>query len=395
MLSKTFDKNIASICTVKQLEFYELHCKGMSRSAMGKELGCSKTNATRAIKSIEVKAVKLGILDEYDTENGVGAGRHIGKVTTHVKGDKIVQKWIRSDNIKRTPEQIAEEMIDILSTQVPVRDYEIQGPEDVVENLMAIYPMGDPHLGLYAWAEECGENFDSDICEHRIVSAVDRLVDTMPNAAIGRIHNVGDFFHSDTEDNTTRRSGHHLDVDGRWAKVLTIGIRLMTHCIDRCLEKHETVEVVNAIGNHDDQSSFMLTVVLLHHYRNEPRIKIDTSYNRFHYREFGKVLVGVNHGMIKPDVLYRVMSSDMAEAWGRTKFRYWHTGHIHHASLKEIDGVIIETFRSLKGKDAYETERGYRAGRDMQAILYHKDFGEIERHTCNIAMIPAMAKKEG
>ena len=38
-------------------------------------------------------------------------------------------------------------------------------------------------------------------------------------------------------------------------------------------------------------------------------------------------------------------------------------------------------------KDAHEAGSGYRAGRDMQAILYHKEFGEIERHVCSAAML--------
>ena len=162
---------------------------------------------------------------------------------------------------------------------------------------------------------------------------------------------------------------------------------MMTHCIDRCLEKHQNVEVVNAVGNHDDQTAYALSIILAEHYRLEPRVEIDTTYNKFYFREFGANLIGVNHGMLKPEVLYRVMASDRPEAWGRTKYRCWHVGHIHHTQVKEIDGVIVESFRSLKSKDAYETEHGYRAGRDMKAILYHIDHGEIERHTCNITQL--------
>jgi len=30
---------------------------------------------------------------------------------------------------------------------------------------------------------------------------------------------------------------------------------------------------------------------------------------------------------------------------------------------------------------------GYRAGRDMRCIVHHKQYGEIERHRCDVAMI--------
>jgi hypothetical protein len=240
---------------------------------------------------------------------------------------------------------------------------------------------------MYAWAEECGEDFDCEICERDIIEAVDRIVDSMPACGVCRIEELGDLFHSDTEDAMTRRSGNHLDVDGRWGRVVKIALRMLTHCVDRCLEKHGKVELVCVKGNHDDQTAFCLAMMMDEHYRNEPRVWVDTKYTTYHFKEFGQVLLGANHGMIKPAALHEVMTCDMAEAWGRTKFRYWHVGHVHHHRLIEIGGCTVEAFRSLKGKDAHEAERGYRSGRDMCGIVFHKDFGEIERHTCNVAML--------
>jgi len=30
---------------------------------------------------------------------------------------------------------------------------------------------------------------------------------------------------------------------------------------------------------------------------------------------------------------------------------------------------------------------GYRAGRDMRLIVLHKEYGEVERHRCDISML--------
>lgn len=81
------------------------------------------------------------------------------------------------------------------------------------------------------------------------------------------------------------------------------------------------------------------------------------------------------------------LSADKPEDWGATKHRYWYLGHVHHKSVKELAGVLCETFRTLAAKDAYSAGHGYRAGRDMVAIIHHKDHGEIERHRCDIGMI--------
>lgn len=388
MLSTQYDKRIEEIATDRQLEYYKVFCELGSQQMAAKELEVSRSTIRASMKLLEKKASQSGIVPNHTMEDGAAAGYKIkGTSTLYDDAGNAKITWVKTVDVMSSMEDRVNAMLDCLREQVPVRDYTIKEPNMCDEDLMSVYPMGDPHLGMYAWAEEAGEDFDTDICEQRIILAVDRLVDTQPSSCIGRIENLGDFFHSDTEDATTRRSGNHLDVDGRWGRVLRIGVRMMTHCIDRCLEKHERVELVNVIGNHDDQSSYCLSIIMAEHYRNEPRVFIDTTYSKFHYKEFGKVLIGANHGMIKPQALLEVMTSDMAEAWGRTKHRFWHVGHIHHHKSIEVGGVIVEAFRSLKGKDAYEAEKGYRAGQDMHALLFHKEYGLVERHVCNIARV--------
>jgi hypothetical protein len=50
-------------------------------------------------------------------------------------------------------------------------------------------------------------------------------------------------------------------------------------------------------------------------------------------------------------------------------------------------GVLIEWFRTLAPRDAWATGAGYRSGRDMYAVIHHKEYGEVERHRCDIAML--------
>lgn len=256
------------------------------------------------------------------------------------------------------------------------------------DDLLCVYPMGDPHLGMFAWAPETGADFDLSIAESTLCDAVDQLVAGAPPAREALIINLGDFFHADNKSNTTTRSHHALDVDTRWAKVMRVGVRTMRRCIDRALEKHAIVRVICEIGNHDDHASIMLALCLSQYYEREPRVIVDTSPAKFHWLRFGATLIGVTHGdTVKPDQLPGIMACDRKEDWGQTEYRYWYTGHIHHDTLKEYPGVIVETFRTLAPRDAWHAGQGYRSGQDMKVDVIDRRFGRITRNTVGVRQL--------
>lgn len=275
----------------------------------------------------------------------------------------------------------------VASREIPVRQRVPVSRKNLPLNddLLAVYPMGDPHLGMLAWSDEVGEDFDLKIAERHLYSAVDHLVGLAPASRRALIINAGDFFHSDNSSNRTARSGNALDVDSRWSKILGLGVSLMCRCIDRALEKHEEVEVITEIGNHDDHTAIMLAVCLAHHYRDNPRVHINKSPAKFHWYEFGLNLIGTTHGdTVKPQDLPGIMAADMPEAWGRTKFRHWYCGHIHHIQIKEYAGCVVESLRTLAGRDAWHHAAGYRAGRSMFCDVWHRTRGPIMRHTVGV-----------
>jgi hypothetical protein len=252
---------------------------------------------------------------------------------------------------------------------------------------MTVYPLGDPHVGMYAWKAECGEDFDTSIARDDLLAATSRLVQVAPSSERALIANLGDFFHGDNDSNTTSRSHNTLDVDTRWPKVLKVGCMLMVDLIQLALKKHQSVEVINAIGNHDDHSSIMLAAFLGAWFHDEPRVVIHDTVGKFHYLEFGRNLLGVTHGdTVKLLALDSLMAADQPESWGRTVHRYWYTGHIHHTSKQELRGCVVESFRTLAAKDSWHTGQGYRAGRDMYAIVLDREHGEVERYRCDIRM---------
>jgi hypothetical protein len=127
-------------------------------------------------------------------------------------------------------------------------------------------------------------------------------------------------------------------------------------------------------------------------YENEPRVVIDLSPSAFRYMKFGQVMIGSHHGHgIKFDQLPGIMATDRSREWGDTIYRFWYVGHIHHMQRREFPGAVVESFRTLAARDAWHSGKGYRAGRDMSLIVHHRDFGEIERHRADVAMLQGAA----
>jgi hypothetical protein len=345
----------------------------------------------------EAMARRGGVEPSTDTAEGPpreGLDPYVIKgVSTYydANGDKrgewvktALDKQLQADAIRASLEALAEP----LRGMGPL----VPAPVGTDDDLLVVYPMGDPHFGLYAWADETGDDFDLDEAERVTCAAIDRLVATAPNATHATLLNLGDFYHADDSTNATPGHGNRLDVDTRYIKVMRVGAKAMRWCILRLLEKHQTVRVRNVPGNHDPHASFALAMALDAWFDGNPRVTVDMSPASHSYQVFGLNLIGEHHGdMTKPGDLLGVMATDRAQDWGNTTFRVWHCGHVHHDSVKEFPGVTVETHQTLAGKDAWHAAKGYRSRRSMKAVTYHREFGEVHRSRCDIAMLRGAA----
>jgi UDP-2,3-diacylglucosamine pyrophosphatase LpxH len=259
-------------------------------------------------------------------------------------------------------------------------------------DLLTAYPIGDPHIGMRAWAEECGKDWDLTIAERVHCDAMAGLVDAAPPSEQALLVNLGDLFHYDSMHAVTPASGHLLDADGRYAKMIAVGVKVIRQCIETALTKHKRVHVINAPGNHDPTGALWLSVALSQIYEREPRVTVDRNPSVFAYYRWGKCLIGVHHGhSCKPASLPGVMAADRARDWGETEYRYWWMGHIHHESKREYPGVSVESFNTLASADAYATAGGWRSRESMQAIVLHEAHGEVARARVSPAMFEQAA----
>lgn len=320
-------------------------------------------------------------------------GHRVKGVSSYVDASGQVKgQWIKTTEDTETDEELIVRLMAEMPQRVPARVGTVPAPTAAPTDLLAVYPLGDPHVGLLSWAPESGADFDLSICEDLMTAAMRDLVLRGPRTSEALIVNLGDFLHYDNADSRTTKSGHSLDTDSRAPKVLAVALRVMVSLIDAALEHHESVTVDTRIGNHDGHTSLMLSLALGAYYRNEPRCHVPPTVSHRAYYERGRVLIGTTHGdRAKPEALPGIMAAEQPEAWGRTEHRYWLTGHIHHLTRKEHAGCVIESFRTLAARDAWHSAQGYVSGRDMQRIVYDLRHGETSREVVSVGAILARA----
>jgi hypothetical protein len=343
-----------------------------------------------ALKQVERKAAIHGYSPQHDLTHAVAPGQRLrGASMLYKKGEaEPALVWVKSREDDEAREAIIREFVRVLAEDVRGLAPVVDAPVRCLDDLLAVYPLGDPHFGMYAWSKEAGDDFDLGIARKLTLGAVDRLVQAAPPASTAILLPLGDVFHMDDQSNQTPGHKHQLDADGRFPKVLEVGIQAFRHAALRLLEKHQHVVIRFVGGNHDPHAIWSLAFTIAAYFEGEPRVTVDLSPAAHWFYRFGSVLIGATHGdKTKHAQLLGVMAADRAEDWGQTKHRYFYTGHVHNQVVTELPGLLCESFRTLAAKDAYAAGYGYRAGRDMRCIVHHRLHGEVERHRCDVGMV--------
>jgi hypothetical protein len=332
------------------------------------------------------RAIALGFDDKIVSEAPVGHA--IKGVSTLYRPDgSVVAQWVKTRADAPSIEDITTAIRAALDGYEPPAP--APAPETTIPSLATVYPLADWHVGLLAWRRETGDDWDLNIARHVISQAMQRLVSQSPPSEQGVVIGLGDLLHADNYQNRTSRSGHVLDVDGRWPKVLRVSTELVIEAVDLALTRHSSVLVRLIPGNHDDQSAIAVSLALAFHYANNPRVTVDDDPGPFWWWLWGAVFLGAAHGdQAKMADLPLIMASMNPESWGASKHRLILTGHIHHRSklvaAKEYGGVEVESFNTPVAKDAWQHRAGYVSGRSVHSITFHKTEGEIGRARANI-----------
>ncbi|MGB1842706.1 MAG: hypothetical protein ACPHIB_01000 [Thalassobaculaceae bacterium] len=346
-----------------------------------KYLGINRRSVYRTTERLEKRAASQGVAPHRDLVHQTAAGFDVKRISTAYKGDEPVLQWVIQEPEKKDLREKIEAMVEGLTDDLSSFRSKVKPPKIVDTDYCASYFVGDHHFGMLADASMklSEDDWDIKIATQVLIDAVERLSNRVGNAHTAVLVNVGDFFHADSSANTTTK-GTPVDVDTRIGKTFKLAGQLFQILIDKLLQIHQEVVVINVRGNHDYDMACHLSSCLELMYQNEPRLHVLENYSKFLHWEWGNNLFVYHHGdRIKPEQILQTVVKNLDEEWSTHKNRYCHLGHIHHHVEREYASMHFSWWGALCSTDQWHDDSGYGSERSMTAVVYHKDYGEDSR----------------
>ena len=375
-----FDDAILEFATDRQREYLLAWREYGSMRSAAEALGVHWRNVIQAKERVLKKAAMRGHSPQHDMVHPVPDGFVVKGVSTYYNDEgKPTGQWVKSSLSHQALLDALREAVDALKDEiVPVEP--ITAPGFTEAALCNLYTFTDYHLGMLAWHREGGDDWDLEIAETTLMRSYAYMIDSCPKASHAIINIQGDFLHTDGMTPVTPGHGHVLDADSRYPKIRRVAIRIIREMVRMALARHETVHLVIAEGNHDEEGSGWLSDMMAVVYEEEPRLTVDNSALPFYCHQWGKVMLGIHHGhKVKNESLPLLFAAQFPEIWGLTKRREIHCGHRHHRDEKEYNGVTVVQHPTLAARDAYAARGGWIADRAAWAITYHRDYGAVGR----------------
>lgn len=364
--------------------------ENLDPAAAAEALGMSPETLERRKASLPLR----GWAPAHDMRRTVPEGFTVKGVSTYYDKDgKPSGQWVKSQQDAQRIRQMIDSIMDGLSAEVP-REAPVPAPIKTAVGLLNAYIVTDYHLGMLAWGEETGADWDMTIAEDLLVGWFMAAIAEAPDAEVGLFAQLGDFLHWDGWDAVTPTSKHLLDADTRFPKLVRVAARALKRIINLLLQKHARLYVIMAEGNHDLTSSIWLRQLVAALFENEPRVTVDMRPDPYYCYEHGNVAVFFHHGHKKKLVgIDTVFAAKFREVFGRTKYAYAHMGHLHHEEVKETNLMVVEQHRTLAAPDSHASRGGWMSGRDAQVITYCAQYGERSRVNIPAQLVLDLLKK--
>lgn len=306
-----------------------------------------------------------------------------GKTTQEIRytdeGGEVVREWLRSE----PSAQDYEMFLTWLEKRTPNLKATLKKPKEHRKDLMLEWMLMDHHLGMHSWAKETGADYSIKLAQTLINNAAAKIFELHGPVQKAVIVLGGDNQHADNRSNVTEKSGYTLDVDTRYAKMVDAMWASMVTAIDIALTKAMEVEVLILSGNHDFHSAINLSRILAAHYRDVPRVTINTSPEKHKFLRWGTTAFMYTHGDTgTPNRLAGYMLNWLIDAgWTGIERKLVRKGHLHKKGkltppgLTEESGVAIEMFPTLAAPDAYAHEQAFVSQRATIANMWHANHG--------------------
>lgn len=358
---------------------------GMKNIDIARKYGISD----RVIRIRKAKLAKKGVGHGRDVSHLVPDGYKIKGTSSLVDeyGNTKLQ-WVKTDTDAERQVELMNAVIEGMKSDItPVAPVKaVRAKRD--DKLLNLYTVSDFHLGMLAWGDESGDDWDMKIAEDLFSRWFDAAFQKAPDACTGVINLLGDLAHFDSLVAVTPASGNVLDADTRYQKLVRYMIRMVRRVVDMALVKHKNVRLLIVQGNHDESGMIWLAEMFSALYDNEPRVFVDTSQDVYKMVQHGKTTLFFTHGhKCRFEVVEPIMIAKFRKAFGESEYSYAHVGHLHHQKIVESRNMIVEQHRTLAAKDAYASRGGWMSGRSANVITYSAEYGEVARLTISPEML--------
>lgn len=253
----------------------------------------------------------------------------------------------------------------------------------------------DTHFGKFAWGKETMQgNWDNDIAKRVYLKGCEGGLNHITRYNPSKIFFVlgNDFMHAENISATTPMSGNHLEVDGRFPKIASMAMQTIIEAINMC-RSVAPVEIKWIPGNHDQTSSFWLSLIMDAYYKNDKYITVDNTPSHKKATLWGNLLVSWIHNAAgrRQMASVNMIPQLWPELWSKSIYRELHVGHHHKKNqtkiipIETVGGTVIRQIPALSRIDYWHADNLFMdAVPAGESLLWSKKDGVVAHYTTNI-----------
>ena len=381
----------SELFTEKQLEAIVATYEQGNQKKGAKHLGLNPSTINDRIRKARLRLAKAGFTSpDAVVRKYVPDGYKVKGTSTLTRLKNGDLQWVKTEEDRERQEKIMNEAIDALCAEIkPYSEIE-QKRKSTKDTLLNQYVITDYHLGMLAWQEEGGADWNIDIARSILMSSIIDMINRSPNAERGVLVLLGDFLHFDGLLPVTPASRHVLDSDSRFTQIVRVAIQCIRDCVNKLLETHKSIDLLICTGNHDEASTVWMREAFNILYGDNPRINVPTTATPYYALRHGKVGLFFHHGhKAKFDSLPLKFMVKCHDVFSQTVYWFGHSGHLHSkrkSNEEEFSGFIMEQHPTLAAQDSYASDHVFTSQRKAHCITYHTEYGEINRLTTSPQM---------
>ena len=237
----------------------------------------------------------------------------------------------------------------------------------------------DFHWGKLAPGTD-GDPYNRSIAKKRLFKTTEDILSRVSKR--GRPEKIivalgGDGLHIDNMNKQTTK-GTPQDCDSSPMEMIVSYVEMCREYIDY-VRQFGDVDLYVVNGNHDYYSSIFLREALFGWYNSVTGVDVKRVMRHRQTFLYGKSLITFVHGDEGNVKDYpAIIASENPELWGKSKWRFIFTGHLHtERELPVFSDITVYRMPSLASSDEWHMKKGYKSRKALIGYILDKDKGVI------------------